>query len=234
MTTTTHLHTVINHWTDLQTALATSQADTWPPVMGIARLHDHLQADEDAWEQRALERSPDQLGATTAPLRIAILDTMTAVDRRLVDAADGIASAVQRPPTTRVPIRVAGPGDDVALQLRMLIVKDEVDDRRWSFTDPRRRTGPYAAAWLLARHDGAPGPFGRLTGVHQDQIADAARWAAGQIEHALGLTRQTQALEKPCPHCRGSLRIEGGDGQDPAVRCKDCSRTWAEHPAGDG
>ncbi|MBK3563201.1 MULTISPECIES: hypothetical protein [unclassified Streptomyces] len=226
MTTADHLQTVINHWVDLQQALSTRQADTWPPVMGIARLHEHLQADEDAWAQRAEERSPDQLGATTAPLRIAILDTMTAVDRQLVDTADAIAGAVQRLPTTRVPVRVAGPGDDVALQLRTLILKDEADARRWSFTDPRRRTGPYAAAWLLARHDGADGPFAKLTGVHQDQIEAAARWAAGQIEQALEMTRRTQALERPCPHCRGALRIEGGDGQDPTVKCRGCERTW--------
>ncbi|MFE4552389.1 hypothetical protein [Streptomyces sp. NPDC056785] len=223
--TADNLQLIINHWTDLQTALASSQADTWPPVMGIARLHDHLQADEDAWARRAEERSPDQLGATTAPLRVAILDTMTAVDRRLVDGADVIASHVQRPATSGR-VRVAGPGDDVGLALRTLILKDEADDRRWSFTDPRRRTGPYAAAWLLARHDGAPGPFAKLSPLHQDAIATAARWAAGQIEQALEMTRQTQVLERPCPRCRGALRIEGGDGQDPAVTCRGCGRTW--------
>lgn len=231
MTTATHLKTVINHWTDLQAALGTQQADTWPPVMGIARLHDHLRADEDAWARRAEERSPDQLGATTAPLRIAILDTMTAVDHHLVDTADTIAGAIQRLPTTRVPVRVAGPGDDIALQLRTLILRDEVDERRWSFTDPRRRTGPYAAAWLLARHDGADGPFAKLTGVHQDQIGAAARWAAGQIEQALEMTRRTQALEQPCPHCRGVLRIEGGDGQAPTVKCRGCGRKWTGEAA---
>lgn len=225
MTTADHLQTVINHWTDLQTALATPQADTWPPVMGIARLHDHLKADEAAVAQRALERSPEQLGATAAPLRITILDTMTSIDQRLVDAADIIASHVQRDPVPSK-VRVAGPGDDIALQLRTLILKDEADARRWSYTDPRRRTAPYAAAWLLARHDGAPGPFEKLTPRAQDAIATAARWAAGQIEQALEMTRQTQALERPCPHCRGQLRIEGGDGQLPTVKCRGCGRKW--------
>ncbi|MFF9312176.1 hypothetical protein ACF1BS_14820 [Streptomyces sp. NPDC014748] len=225
-TTSTHLQTVINHWTDLQQALATTQADTWPPVMGIARLAEHLRADEAATELRALERSPDQIGTTAAPLRIAILDVMTAVDRQLVDIADAIASATQRLPVTRVPIRVAGPGDDIALQLRTLILRDEADERRWSFTDPRRRTGPYAAAWLLARHDGAPGPFRKLTGVQLDEIAAAARHAAGQIEQALEMARRTQILDRPCPRCRGALLIKGGDGQDPAVRCRGCGRTW--------
>ncbi|MEV8600471.1 hypothetical protein AB0465_11395 [Streptomyces griseoviridis] len=227
-----HLQHVINHWADLQQALGTQQAGTWPPVMGIARLAEHLRADDDAFELRALERSPDQIGATAAPLRIAVLDVMTAVDHQLVDVADGIASAVQRPPTTRVPIRVAGPGDDIALQLRTLILKDDADERRWSFTDPRRRTAPYAAAWLLARHDGAVGPFGRLTGVHQDQIAAVARWAAGQIDEALEMARRTQALEdRPCPHCRGELRISGGDGQAPMVRCRGCGRQWTGQAA---
>lgn len=226
MTTADNLQTVINHWADLQTALGTNQADTWPPVMGIARLHDHLKADDQAVEQRALERSPEQIGATAAPLRVEILDTMAAVDQRLVDGADVIADHVQRLPTTRVPIRVAGPGDDIALQLRTLILKDEADARRWSFTDPRYRTAPFAAAWLLARHDGAPGPFAKLTTLHQDAIATAARWAADQIHHALEMARRAQVLERPCPHCRGVLRIEGGDGQDPTVNCRGCGRTW--------
>ncbi|MFC8432222.1 hypothetical protein [Streptomyces sp. NPDC057253] len=231
MTTADHLHHVINHWIDLQTALATNQADTWPPVMGIARLHDHLKATDEATELRALERSPDQVGASVAPLRVEILDTMATIDHRLVDTADGIAGAVQRLPVTQVPIRVAGPGDDIALQLRTLILKDEADDRRWSFTDPRRRTAPFAAAWLLARHDGAPGPCAKLTGVRQDQIASAARWAAGQVDQALEMARRTQVLERSCPHCRGVLRIEGGDGQDPKVKCRGCGRTWTSHAA---
>lgn len=226
MTAATHLQTVINHWTDLQDALATNQADTWPPVMGIARLAEHLRADDQAVEQRALERSPDQIGATAAPLRIQILDTMTALDEQLVDVADQIASSVQRPPTKQVQIRSAGPGDDVALQLSTLILKDQVDVRRWSWTDPRLRTAPYAAAWLLARHDGAPGPFRKLTGPQRDDIATAAARAADQVEQALEMTRRTQVLDRPCPHCRGVLCIEGGDGQDPAVRCRDCGRTW--------
>ncbi|GHA28816.1 hypothetical protein GCM10010372_30830 [Streptomyces tauricus] len=225
MTAATHLQTVINHWTDLQQALGTTQADTWPPVMGIARLADHLKADDERQEQRALERSPDQIGATAAPLRVQILDTMRALDEQLVDAADIIADHVQRPATSGK-VRVAGPGDDVALALRTLILKDEADARRWSFTDPRRRTAPFAAAWLLARHDGAPGPFAKLTPLHQDAIATAARHAASQVEHALEMTRKTQVLDRPCPHCRGVLRIEGGDGQDPAVKCRGCGRTW--------
>ncbi|MFJ8054929.1 hypothetical protein [Streptomyces sp. NPDC096142] len=226
MTTADNLKTVINHWTDLVEALGTPQADTWPPVMGIARLHDHLKADEAAVELRALERSPEQLGATAAPLRIAVLDTMTAIDQRLVDSADVIADHVQRPAATG-PVRSAGPGDDIALQIKTLVMRDEADARRWSFTDPRRRTAPYAAAWLLARHDGAPGPFAKLRPLHQDAIATAARWAAAQIHQALEMTRKTQVLERPCPHCRGVLRIEGGDGQDPTVKCRGCGRVWS-------
>lgn len=226
MTAADNLQTVINHWTDLRDALGTAQADTWPPVMGIARLADHLRADDDRREQRALERSPEQIGATAAPLRIQILDTMRDVDRQLADVADQIASSVQRPPTRHVQVRSASSGDDVALQLATLTLKDSVDVRRWSFTDPRLRTAPYAAAWLLARHDGAPGPFRKLTGLQLDEIASAAGHAAWQIEQALEMVRKTQVLERPCPHCRGALRIEGGDGQDPIVRCCGCSRKW--------
>lgn len=192
--------------------------------MGIARLHDHLKATEDAVEQRALERSPDQIGATAAPLRIAILDTMTALDRQLVDLTDYIAAAVQRPAVARV--RSASPDDAVGLQIATLAMKDAADERRWSYTDPRRRTAPFAAAWLLARHDGAAGPFRKLTGVQQDQIGSVARWSAGQIHQALEMARKTQVLERPCPHCRGQLRIEGGDGRVPTVKCRGCGRKW--------
>ncbi|MGW5408996.1 hypothetical protein [Streptomyces spiralis] len=226
MTTATHLQTVINHWPDLQQSLATNQADSWPPVMGIARLADHLRADDDRQQLRALERSPDQIGTTAAPLRIRILDTMRTLDEQLVDVADQIASSIQRAPAS--PIRSTGPGDDVALQLATLILKDTHDARRWSFTDPRLRTAPFAAAWLLARYEDAPGPFRRVSGVHRDQITTAARHAALQVHEALEMARRTQVLDRPCPHCRGVLRIEGGDGTLPAVRCKGCGRTWTD------
>ncbi|MGW1267557.1 hypothetical protein [Streptomyces sp. NPDC002491] len=226
MTTATHLQTVINHWTDLQDALGTSQADTWPPVMGIARLHDHLKADDDARELRALERSPDQIGTTAAPLRIAILDTMTSIDAWLVDAADFIAGTVQRPAVTRPP--VTNRTDAVGLQLAALALADTADARRWSYTDPRRRSAPFAAAWLLARVEDAPGPFRILTGVQREEVHRVAGRAARAMDRALEMTRQTQALERPCPHCRGTLRIEGGDGRPPTVRCRGCGRKWTD------
>ncbi|ELP64178.1 hypothetical protein PV735_05415 [Streptomyces turgidiscabies] len=232
MTTANHLHHLINHWTDLQAALGTNQADTWPPVMGIARLHEHLRADEAAVELRALERSPEQLGATAAPLRIAILDTMASLDQQLVDVADQIASSVQRP-RLNLQVRSAGPGDDIALQLKTLILKDEVDERRWSWTNPRLRAAPYAAAWLLARYEDAPGPFRKLSGLQHTDIESAAAQAAEQVDQALEMTRRTQVLDRPCPHCRGVLRIEGGDGQDPAVKCRGCGRKWTGEDSAD-
>ncbi|MFD6550365.1 hypothetical protein [Streptomyces sp. NPDC058398] len=47
-----------------------------------------------------------------------------------------------------------------------------------------------------------------------------------QIEEALEMARRTQVLDRPCPHCRGQSRIQGGDDQDPAVRCRGCGREW--------
>ncbi|MGW0869924.1 hypothetical protein ACWD3Z_05460 [Streptomyces sp. NPDC002740] len=229
MTTATHLETVINHWTDLQQALGTQQAETWPPVMGIARLHEHLKADDERKELRALERSPDQIGASTAPLRIAILDTMRDLDHQLVDTADQTASAVQRPAVTRPP--VTNSTDTVGIQLAALALADTADARRWSYTDPRRRTAPFAAAWLLARIEDAPGPFRLLTGTQRDEVTRAAGRAARAIDRALEMARKTQALERPCPHCRGVLRIEGGDGRAPTVRCRGCGRKWTGNAA---
>lgn len=230
MTTAADLQTVINHWQDLQEALGTQQADTWPPVMGIARLHEHLRADDDARALRALERSPDQIGATAAPLRIAILDTMTGIDGQLVDAADYIASAVQRPAISRPP--VTNSSDAVGLQLAALALSDTNDARRWSWTDPRQRNAPFAAAWLLGRIEDAPGPFRMLTAVQRDEVTRVAGRAARAITRALEMARQTQTLERPCPHCRGALRIEGGDGRAPAVRCRGCGRTWTTNTPG--
>ncbi|MGQ4358544.1 hypothetical protein [Streptomyces sp. SAS_272] len=224
MTTATHLHTVINHWTDLQASLGTQQADTWPPVMGIARLHEHLKADDEARALRALERSPDQIGTTTAPLRIAILDTMTSIDAWLIDTTDHIAGAVQRPAVSRPPI--TNRTDTVGLQLAALALADTADARRWSYTDPRRRSAPFAAAWLLARVEDAPGPFRMLTGVQREEVQSVAGRAARAVVRALEMARQTQVLERPCPNCRGVLRIEGGDGQAPTVRCRGCGRAW--------
>ncbi|WP_328884756.1 hypothetical protein [Streptomyces sp. NBC_00299] len=50
--------------------------------------------------------------------------------------------------------------------------------------------------------------------------------AAGQIAPALEMTRKTQALERPCPHCSAQLRIDGGDGHMPTVKCRGCGRKW--------
>ncbi|MEU2625149.1 hypothetical protein ABZ642_44835 [Streptomyces sp. NPDC007157] len=97
---------------------------------------------------RREKRSPEQLGATAAPLRIAILDTMTALDQRLVDPADIIADHFQRPAVTRA-VRAAGPGDDFALQLRALILKDEADG-----ISEGRCSRVLTALWCLPGHHG--------------------------------------------------------------------------------
>ncbi|WP_157880592.1 hypothetical protein [Streptomyces sp. Root1310] len=125
----------------------------------------------------------------------------------LVGAADYIAGAVQRPAITRPPIMNGT--DTVSVQLTGSPSPTPPTPRRWSHTNPRQRSTPFAAAWLLDRVEDAPGPFRKLTGSQADEIARTA----GRAARALEMTRQTQALERPCRHCRGVLRIEAATAQ---------------------
>jgi hypothetical protein len=91
--------------------------------------------------------------------------------------------------------------------------------------DGHKRSPVLAAVWLQHRLDNAPGPFRPLNTWEINRITGVAREAATRVERVLAIARQTAAVPEPCPACRGQLRIEGGDGQPPAVRCRDCG--WA-------
>lgn len=234
-TTTAHLRAIINRWADLHDALDTHPGAPWPPA---GRMADYLAALDAAdreqlraarHAQRAAERSPDQLGETTAPLNIDTLDTMRDVEADLVHLADVIASSVQRGPAPE--IRAAGPLDEKGIELHMATLVDARDRRRWSLTAPTYRRAPYAAAWLLARIEDAPGPFRTLTAPQRDHIASVAAGAARRIEQALGEALLRAAVPEPCPKCRGRLVVEGGDGTPPAVRCRDCGAAWTDRAA---
>lgn len=233
MTTRQHLTTIATHWTDLHDALTTTGNSTWPPASRMSTYLAQLDAiDAEEIETRralrALERSPEQLGETRAPIRLHIHDTMRTVEAALVELADQIAAEVQRP-VIAAPIN-RGWSDEIHRTVALLSAKDSADTRRWGYVGTDRRTAPYAALWLLGRHENTPGPFRKLTLAHTDRIDRAAAEAAERVERALQLTRHSQPLTERCA-CGGQLHLDGGDGNPPAVRCATCGRRTADQIA---
>ncbi|MEV5770112.1 hypothetical protein AB0L49_02410 [Streptomyces antimycoticus] len=230
--TLTNLRAVITHWPDLHHAMTTTGTATWPPAGRMATYLASMdqRADEDIeaamWQARALrdlERSPEQIGETRAPIRLRILDTMTAVEAQLVECADDIAARIQRSPISYAPRR--WPAADRARR-DQLAREDAADPRRWRYVGAR--SGGVAAAWLLARVERQPGPFGRLTEDQLHRIATVAASAAQRVEQALDMADHKATLTRPCPDCSGELVIEAGGGARPAVWCGRCGRTWHE------
>lgn len=231
MTTTPqqHLSLVINHWGDLTNALPAGGTGTAFGI-GLTAYLDYLDradADEVAEQREARSWQRDgtmPLGERPVPIRLRVHDTMRAVERVLLELADQIAAVTQRPAISPAP--ASWPTAD--RERRNLLAAAERDDpRRWSWTDPRSRTAVLAAVWLQHRLEDAPGPFTPLTALHRDHIATIAAGAAQRVLQALDMTRRTQQAPFPCPHCRGTLRIEGGDGRPPRVRCTAKACGWA-------
>ncbi|MFJ9657594.1 hypothetical protein ACIRPR_06450 [Streptomyces griseoflavus] len=244
MTTTTaeHLRTIAVRWADLRDALASTGTTTWPPA---GRMSDYLRALEEAdaelaeaarWQaayaRQYLDRDPRQIGATRPPLRIEILDTMRAVQAALVACADDVAHAAQRAPLS-VPaarkadyrtLREARIAHQDRQRAEQLAHADRVDPRRWRFTGTR--TAPYAALWLLARVERAPGPCRRITDDEQRRIGVVAAGAAERVERALDIAARTAVIATPCPDCGGRIEMYGGAGASPAACCTACGRTW--------
>lgn len=227
----THLTVVINQWGLLDDMLDTHVSAPWPPA---GRMTDYL-AQLDLADARAVHRQRTgqelEVPAGQPPLNLDVLDTKRTVTHALVDCADDIADHVQRPASVR--LRAASPLDDIALRIATAtmadIEADQQDPRRWSFTTPAKRSAPYAAAWLLGRLDDADGPFRPLTPLLRDRIAERAAEAARRIETVLATGRRTTPVPHDCPHCRRQLRVEGGDGHAPSVRCTACG--WARTTA---
>lgn len=243
-TTATHLRTCVLHWTDLH------EAAGQPTTIGafglglrgyLARLDD---ADRDefnydrnhAAHRRSRERDPQQIGATPAPVRLLILDTMRAVEAVLVQCADDIAHAAQRAPiagpsarrTATHPYRTQREADIAAadsIRRARLAHADLVDPQRWRYTG--RRTAPYAALWLLARVERKPGPCRRLTPEEEQRIGTVAAGAADRIERALDIAAQRRTLEQ-LHDCGGRIDVHGGEGRPPLAHCTGCGRVWAE------
>jgi len=225
------LFTVIHHWNDLTEALGAKTTPTWPPAGRMSdfvrdveqRDADQLAAEhERAVAVRALERDPAQLGERPIPIRLTIHQTMTTVRASLTECADQVAAAVQRPVLGLFP-----DGYPLADRQRreLEVMRDRRDPRRWSWTRTRP-DAPYAAWWLLARTQGAPGPFRPLTGRQRDDILAVARRAARMVEAALDVAAARAYLARPCPRCGGRLAVHGGAGVLPVARCVGCGRVW--------
>ncbi|MEV6046053.1 hypothetical protein [Streptomyces xanthochromogenes] len=231
MTTRQNLTTIATRWNDLHDALTTTGTGTWPPA---GRMTDYLAGLDAAdaedvaarWALRDLERSPEQLGETRAPIRLHIHDTMRSIEAGLVELADQIASEVQRP-VLNPPLTRRGWKDEICRSAALLAAKDAADTRRWRYGG-ERRTAPYAALWLLGRYEACPGPFRPLTEAQTHRIEHAAAAAADRIEAALHLTRTTAVTSLRCA-CTGTVEIHGGDGHPPVARCTLCGRTVTPH-----
>ncbi|HEY8985722.1 MAG TPA: hypothetical protein VIU15_39895 [Streptomyces sp.] len=240
-TTATHLRTIAIHWTDLHEAAGTpSQLGAFGLGLRgyLARL-DAADAEQIEYERlqaahlHSLERDPIQLGNRPVPVRLHILDTMRAVETVLVDCADDIARTAQRAP---ISVPAARKADYSSLreariahedrQRRIELARaDEVDPRRWRYTG--RRTAPYAALWLLARIERAPGPCRRITDAEEARIGKVAAGAAERVEKALDIAAQRRTLEQR-HGCGGAIDVHGGEGRAPVAHCTGCGRVWAE------
>jgi hypothetical protein len=238
-TAATHLRTTALHWTDLH------EAAGQPTQLGafglglrgyLARLEDAEQQEynqHQAAHLRSLERDPIQLGDRPTPVRLHVLDTMRVVEAALVACADDIAHAAQRAPiampTARRAdyrtLREARIAHQERQRQQQLAHADAHDPRRWRYTG--QRTAPYAALWLLARIERAPGPCRRITEQEAARIGKVAAGAAERVERALDIAAQRRTLEQRCV-CGGAIDVHGGEGRLPVAHCTGCGRIWTE------
>jgi hypothetical protein len=234
MTTATHLWTIAHHWRDLATALASTGTATWPPagrmadyLASIHRSDDEAEAEQHrAAALRSLERSPEQIGEMRAPIRLHVLEIMQTVRADLLECADQTAAAVQRPVMSPLP---KGYPDVDRARREILIMQDRRDPRRWKWAGIRPDAA-YTALWLLARVQGAPGPFRPLHARELDHVASVARTACGRVERALDIVGQRRSLAER-HECGGRIDVYGGAGAHPTAHCTGCGRTWTEQDA---
>lgn len=226
-TATTHLQYVIDSWADLTELLTTHHISTWPPVMGIEHILDDSTDPDAAAEERAAVRLAERadsrytLGASPAPIRLQIVDTMRTTAADLVYLCDVLSQEVTRPPMKHAPPHWTH-ADRVKRDL--MADRDAADPRRWH----RRhaRTAPAAAAWLLGRVERKPGPFLPIGPSQLRRIETTAEQVHERIERALGGVRTAQGVNRPCPLCGGTLGMSSGDGEAPLVVCFGCDQEW--------
>ncbi len=225
-TAITDLTHIATHWAVLRDMLTTTTPTTWPPIMGT---HHRDQDDEQLLEAAAerAERTAAAPGRRPAPLRVDVLDTITALDDALLSLADEIASSVQRPAFS---VRAASPHDVVARSVALMGAKDAADPRRWRF-NMAHRDGAVAAAWLADRLTVAAGPFRALSLAQQEQIAHTAASCRRRLDRAIGEAAEpdengvtTVELDLTCG-CGGRLSVTTGQ-TDFTVNCGSCGLIW--------
>ncbi|MEU5716585.1 hypothetical protein AB0G71_12470 [Streptomyces sp. NPDC020403] len=236
MSTAADLRTIATTWVDLNDALGA------PAQIGAfgRGLRGYLAAIEEpdldtAAELRALERDPAQLGQRPIPIRLQVYATMRTVEAALTGCAAAVAEHVQRAPIPMPAPRRAAVArtradrvawDDHARRIRMA-QQDAADPRRWRWTGTQP-TAPYAALWLLARVQGAPGPFRPLADAQHRHITAVAAESRRRVESVLDTRAATAALSRPCPDCGGTITVYGGAGASPLANCADCGGVWSE------
>lgn len=231
MTTATAatLRTIVTLWPSLTEALETPTAGAG---FGLG-LRGYLQAldQHEAAEQaalrtldRAAERSPEQIGASAAPLSLRIADTMRTVEVALHQTGTNIAAVNQRAVVTPAPRDWTA--DDRARRNK-IAREDAADPARWHYTP--HHTATYSALWLMRRVQGARWPGTGLTTAQHATVRNVAAGALERIEQALDLAyvRRELAIDRPC-QCGGRIEVYGGGGTAPVAQCQGCMAFWTE------
>jgi len=230
------LRTIATTWVDLNDALGA------PAQIGAfgRGLRGYLAAIEEhdldlAADLRALERDPAQLGQRPIPIRLQVYATMRTIEAALTGCAAAVAEHVQRPPMPMPAPRRAAYARTRAERLvwddharRVQAAQDDAaDPRRWRYTGAAP-SAPYTALWLLARVQGAPGPFRPMQDAQHRHVAAVAAESRHRIEQALDTGAETAELARPCPDCGGTIRVYGGAGASPLANCAQCGGVWSE------
>lgn len=221
-----NLRHIATQWPALRELLQTRTPSTWPPAGRMADHQRNLDQDDEATEllhqqaqaERA-ERTALAPGTRPAPLRVSVLDTVTELETELLELADAIASAVQRPAFTTT-VRSASPLDEVARSLALMGLKDQQDARRWRF-NMATRDGQHAATWLADRLDGEAGPFRPLSDQQRADITAVARTVRRRLDRALGEGERRAPTAWNCA-CGGQLWIISGTDSDDRLECEKC------------
>lgn len=235
-TTATQLQHIATLWPDLTDALGDRTQHAWPPpslrgYLNALEQHDRTEATahhvqrlitqhdehqrphyhcahcEHVGEGRthavSEDRAPDQLGNRPVPISLRVLDTMRAVEAALHETATQIAAANQLSTSRPHP-------------------------HRWHFTG-QPRGAAWTAVWLSARADGVFWPGRALTDAQTRHLGHVATEALRRVEQALDLAHDTRELspDHTC-QCGGRIIIQGGAGDQPTARCRQCGAYWTE------